>query len=83
MAKCERLWAEAVLSAVACEDFGYAAQNTWNEGKDHARTSRLLDGAMKAGANDTRASLGASDAFADFMRSPEGRRWRPAVTDPD
>ncbi len=45
--------------------------------KDHSRTSRLLDGAVKAGAKYTRESLGASDAFADFMRSPEGKRWRP------
>lgn len=50
--------------------------------KDHARTSRLLHGAVKAGAKYTRESLGASDAFGDFMRSPEGKRWRPAVTDP-
>jgi len=48
--------------------------------RDHSRTSRLLDGAVKAGANFTRESLGASEAFATFMRSPEGKRWRPPPT---
>lgn len=49
--------------------------------KDHSRTSRLLDGAVKAGAKYTRESLGTSDAFKDFMRSPEGKRWRPLAAE--
>lgn len=51
--------------------------------KDHPRTSRLLDGAMKAGASYTRESLAAAEVFADFMRSPEGKRWRPPAAEPE